>query len=92
VAKLRIAAGRPSGLPSASSSPRRTVLRIDGSGAETPSRAFIGSSIHSSFRYDFRSDPQNARATAAAPLGFPNLPEFVVRSIGADANRVAGHF
>jgi hypothetical protein len=62
-------------------------------GAESLIRTFIGGGIPSSFRYDFRSDLQNAIATAGAPQGVRlSLPEFAVRSISAEANQVVCTF
>ena len=56
-------------------------------GAENLIRAFVKESIPSTFRYDFRSDVQNAIAAAGAPQGVrPGLAEFTVRAIRADAN------
>jgi hypothetical protein len=62
-------------------------------GAQGLVRAFVKDSIPSTFRYDFRSDLQNAIAAAGAPQGIRlSLAEFSVRAIRAEANSVVCSF
>lgn len=62
-------------------------------GAENLIRSFLGNSLPSTFRYDFRADLQNSLATAGASQGVRlSLAEFTVRGIRADANLIVCSF
>jgi hypothetical protein len=62
-------------------------------GAENLIRTFVKESIPSTFRYDFRSEVQNAIAAAAAPQGVRlGLAEFTVQASRADANLIVCSF
>jgi hypothetical protein len=62
-------------------------------GAENLIRSFLGTSVPSSFRYDFRADLQNSLAAAGTPQGVRlSLAEFTVRGIRADANVIVCSF
>ena len=62
-------------------------------GAEGLVRGFLGNSVPSTFRYDFRTDLQNSLAAAGAPQGLRlSLAGFTVRGIQTDANAIVCSF